>query len=117
MSQHTYPVCKISNLCQSLLHELNLPLLVLYAKTPPFVIMFLMCLIWSKFCVCRTYKLQVMRVESTNGEHQEIGLYIQPDVAARVLAQVRSLQPYKPWQFKSSMRSSQVCSAAWLFLA
>ena len=53
-------------------------------------------------CVCRTHKLQVMRVESTDGKHQEIGLYLNNTDGAKVLDKVRSLQPYKPWQFKTS---------------
>ncbi|KAL0037371.1 hypothetical protein WJX79_004342 [Trebouxia sp. C0005] len=49
----------------------------------------------------RTHKLQVMRVESTDGKHQEIGLYLNNKDGAKVLDKVRSLQPYKPWQFKT----------------
>ena len=52
--------------------------------------------------VCRTHKLQVMRVESTDGKHQEIGLYLNNKDGTKVLDKVRSLQPYKPWQFKTS---------------
>lgn len=47
----------------------------------------------------RTNKLQVMRVESTDGLKHDIGLYLDPPTAMKVLEKVRSLQPYKPWQF------------------
>ncbi len=43
-----------------------------------------------------------MRVESTDGKHQEIGLYLNNKDGTKVLDKVRSLQPYKPWQFKTS---------------
>ena len=56
-------------------------------------------------CLCRTHKLQVMRVESTDGKKQEIGLYLDPVTAVKVLEKVRSLQPYKPWQFKTGESS------------
>ena len=49
----------------------------------------------------RTHKLQVMRVESTNGQHQDIGLFLDPPTAVKVLEKVRSLQLFKPWQFKT----------------
>lgn len=52
-------------------------------------------------CLGRKNKLQVMRVESTDGKKQEIGLYLDPPTAVKVLEKVRSLQPYKPWQFKT----------------
>lgn len=42
-----------------------------------------------------------MRVEDTDGKKQEIGLYLDPPTAVKVLEKVRSLQPYKPWQFKT----------------
>ena len=62
------------------------------------------CFLCQRFvCTCldRTNKLQVMRVESTDGKKQEIGLYLDPPTAVKVLDKVRSLQPYKPWQFKT----------------
>lgn len=49
----------------------------------------------------RTNKLQVMRVESTDGQKHDIGLYLDPPTAMKVLEKVRSLLPYKPWQFKT----------------
>lgn len=57
-------------------------------------------------CVCRSTKLQVMRVQSTDGQHSEIGLYLQNDSVGAVLGGVRSLQPFKPWQFSTSELSA-----------
>ena len=53
-------------------------------------------------CFCRSHRLQVMRVQSTEGQHSEIGLYLQHTDVHRVLEGVRKLQPLKPWQFKTS---------------
>lgn len=50
----------------------------------------------------RMWQLQVMRVESTDGQHQEVGLYLSDSVAntgKMVLKKIRDLQPLKPWQF------------------
>ena len=55
--------------------------------------------------MCRSQKLQVMRVQSTEGQHSEIGLYLQHTDVAGVLAGVRTLQPLRPWQFKTSKQS------------
>ena len=51
------------------------------------------------------WQLQVMRVESTNGQHQEVGLYLSNTVAADALKNIRNLQPLKPWQFAGGMLS------------
>ena len=52
-----------------------------------------------------------MRVESTDGKHQDIGLFLDPPTAIKVLEKVRSLQPYKPWQFKTSGFASAAASS------
>lgn len=86
---------------------------ILYLQKQPSLMSVCAC------CICRTNKLQVMRVESTDGKHQDIGLFLDPPTAMRVLEKVRSLQPLKPWQFKTSELSSTafcVCISVCLHL-
>lgn len=45
------------------------------------------------------WQLQVMRVESTDGQRQVVGLYLTDSYARQVLKSIRDLQPLKPWQF------------------
>ena len=51
-----------------------------------------------------------MRVESTDGQHQEVGLYVHKNFAAQTLMQIRQLPPLKPWQFGGGMPTSFVCN-------
>lgn len=62
------------------------------------------------------WQLQVMRVESTDGQRQEVGLYLSDSMAARVLRNIRDLQPLKPSQFAGGKLLKLKSALAWLLM-
>lgn len=50
-----------------------------------------------------------MRVATTDGKTHVMGIHVDPHHAAAVVAQVKQLQPYKPWELARAAAGKSEC--------